>query len=122
MCFTPYGLYSPWRDGEFSSHMIIGFMLPFWVHVQVCMQGECTGCTSTHNQKKLMLRNIQKRKKSSAQICWQKRMHIPLRYNKIKMKKVREMKKIVNLWKGIKQRKKERKKKDSCLLEIEIIK
>ena len=66
MCFTPYGLYSPWRDGGFSSHMIIGFMLPFGVHVQVCMQGECTGCTSTPQPKKS---SAQKHPKEEEKFC-----------------------------------------------------
>ena len=68
--------------------------------------------------KKVPVRNIQKRKKSTVQICRQKRlMHVPLRYDKIKTKKVwRKEGKCKR--KGIKEIKKE----DSPLSEIEIIK
>ena len=56
-------------------------------------------------------------KLSSAQICRQKRMRVPLRYNKIKTKKVRK-KEEKSKRKGIKEVKKE----DSRSSEIEIIK
>ena len=76
----------------------------------------CTGCTCTPNLKKVPLRNVQNRKESYAQICRQKRMHVPLRYDKIKTKTVRK-KEEKNKRKGIKEIKKE----DSRLSEIEII-
>ena len=67
--------------------------------------------------KKVQLRNFQKRKESSTQICRQERMHFPLRYDKIKTKMVRK-KEEKNKMKGINERKKE----DGRLLKIEIIK
>ena len=54
--------------------------------------------------KKVPLRNVQKRRESSAQICRQKRMHILLRCDKIKTKKVGKNKKIVKK-KGLKIKK-----------------
>ena len=47
--------------------------------------------------KKVPLRNVQKRRESSAQIYRQKKnVHVPLRYDKMKTKKVGKNKKIVN--------------------------
>ena len=59
------------------------------------MQGGCTRPAGN----KVPLRNVQKRRESSAQICWQKKnVHVLLRYDKIKRKKV-----------GIKEEKSKRK-------------
>ena len=41
-----------------------------------------------HLGKKVPLRNVQKRREISAQICRQKSVHVPLRYHKIKTKKL----------------------------------
>ena len=59
--------------------------------------GGCTGCTCTPPPgKKVPLRNFQKRKESSAQICQQnKNVHVPLRYDKYKLKKSEKKKKRV---------------------------
>ena len=57
--------------------------------------------------KKDPLRNVQKRRESSAQICRQKmNVHVPLRYDKIKRKKVGKKEKSKR--KGIKLKNKER--------------
>ena len=46
--------------------------------------------------KKVPLRNVQKRKESSAQICRKnKNVHVPLRYDKVKLKKSEKKKKRV---------------------------
>ena len=56
------------------------------------MQGGCTGCMCTPPPppgKKVPLRNVPKRRESFAQICRQKKnVHVPLRFDKIKTKKV----------------------------------
>ena len=70
--------------------------------------------------KNVPLRNVQKKRESSAQICRQKKNeHVPLRYDNIETKKVGK-KKILY----VKERDKIKgiKKDDSRLSEIEIIK
>ena len=54
-------------------------------------------------EKKVPLRNVEKGKESSAQICRRKIMHGPLRYDKIKTKEVGKKEKKSKR-KGIKER------------------
>ena len=57
--------------------------------------GECTGCTRIPPpRKKVQLRNVQKRGESSAQnMSAKKNVHVPLRYDKMKTKKVGKIRK-----------------------------
>ena len=59
-----------------------------WLSKSRLVRRGCTGCTCTP-WKNVPLRNVHKRRESSAQICRQKRMcmHVPHRYDKIKTKK-----------------------------------
>ena len=54
--------------------------------------------------KKVPLRNVEKGKESSTQICRQKIMHVLLRYDKIKTKKVGKKEEKISKRKGIKER------------------
>ena len=70
-------------------------------------------------EKKKFCSEKSKRKESSAQVCWQEGMYVPFRYDKIKTKKVGKKEGKFKR-KGIKLKK--RKREDSRLLEVEIIK
>ena len=79
----------------------------YLISQQARTQGGCTGCTCTTHpppEKKVPLRNVEKGKESSTQICRQKIMHVPLRYDKIKTKKVGKKEEKISKRKGIKER------------------